>query len=307
MDVFRDLPRLSWRGIEVPVAARNVSFSQDVVRHKYAYSDGELVESLGRRNWRFQYTVPFRQDITKGPYRNLFIETYPAFLRACRDRTAGEMVDPVLGTFMVRCEQVETTSDVNKRDGDDVQVVFVHSPDLGDIDQFGAPLAGLDTAVQEGKTLNSQVAKITNAELERLRLGQFDGVTEELVGGLDALDQIAGLGAQLTAYVDRVEATIAKYEHKVNKIADVLAQIDKKLLNPVNAPIIRTALRQIDTLNRFNPLADFRLIATTTVAQDITATALAAQLGLTVQELITLNANLPLPLIPAGTTVRFYK
>ena len=308
MDVFRDLPRLTWRGIEVPVAARTVSFDQEIVRHKYAYRDDELVESLGRRNWRFEYTVPFRQDITKGPYVNLFIETYPKFLRACRDRAEGELVDPVLGTFVVRCEQVSTTSDVNRRDGDDVQVVFVHSPAVEDVDQLGAPLAGLDLAVQEGKTLNTQIAPITDAQLKELRLGQYIGVTTEVGLGLNALDQLAGFGAQLTAYVDRVEATIANYENKLNKLVDTMDKLDDIVTSPQNAPIIRTTKRLIDSLARLNPLSSSgKRLVSFNVLQDVTAGALAADLGMSVQDLINTNPGLPLPLIPAGTQVVYFR
>lgn len=313
MDVFRDLPRLSWRGIEVPVLSRNVSFDQTIVRHQYAYRDDELLESVGRKNWRFEYAIPFRQDITKGPYKDLFILTYPDFLRACRDRSDGELIDPVLGTFTVRCEKVSTSSDPNRRDGDDVQVSFVHSPEAEAVDQFGAPLAGLETATQQGWNLNTQLSSIQDFELKEYGLGVYDGVTEDFFGSLNFLDQIAGLGAQATAYANRIDAAIAKYEHQINKVSDALQAVDEQLLSPGNAPAIRNARRLADSVGRLaDTLVDDRYgnrgrtKATTVLLDDMTASAAAAFLGMNPEEFVTLNPKAPLPLIPAGTVVYYF-
>jgi hypothetical protein len=313
MDVFRDLPRLTWRGIEVPVANRSVSFDQTIVRHQYAYRDDELLESVGRRNWRFQYTIPFRQDITKGPYQNLFVLTYPEFLRACRDRSEGELLDPVLGTFMARCEQVNTTSDVNRRDGDDVEVTFIHSPDAEDIDQFGAPLAGFDAVVQGGWTLNTQLSSITDAELQEYGLGTFEGTAGDFGSSLNILDSIAGLGAQATAYAGRVDAALAKYEHQINKVADALQAVDEQLLSPGNAAAIRNARRLADSVARLGKQlinerfgSENRTKTSTVLLDSMTPNAAAAYLGITIQEFVTLNPKVPLPLIPAGTVVFYF-
>ena len=184
----------------------------------------------------------------------------------------------------------------------------MHSPAVEDVDQLGAPLAGLDLAVQEGKTLNTQIAPITDAQLKQLRLGQYVGVTTEVGLGLNALDQLAGFGAQLTAYADRVEATIANYENKLNKLVDTMDKLDDVVTSPQNAPIIRTTKRLIDSLARLNPLSSSgKRLVSFNVLQDVTAGALAADLGISVQDLINTNPGLPLPLITAGTQVVYFR
>lgn len=309
MDVFRNLPRVSWRGIIVPVTERRASFGQEIVKHKFAYRDDEIVEGLGRLNLRFEYTIPFRQDITKGPYENLFLEVYPKFLAACRDSSAGELTDPVLGTFDARCEQLNSISDVNRRDGDDVQVTFVQSPPIDQIAEFVvAPMAGFDATVQQGKDFNSQVDPISQAQLSALGLGQFQGDFDDLTSSIDALDQIAGIGAMAqSVYVDRAEAAIARYEHQVNKVADVLEQANEKLSSPQNAPAIRNARRLVDALNRTRNQAAFpgQRVLTQVIGQDMTVSAAAQFLGISVAEFIILNPLASLPLVLAGTTVSY--
>jgi hypothetical protein len=310
MDVFYNLPRLTWRGITVPVAERRVSFAQEIARHKYAYRDDEIIESLGRQNLRFEYTIPFRQDITKGPYQNLFIEVYPEFLRACRESTEGDLNDPVLGPFTARVEQVNTMSDVNRRDGDDVQVTFIESPSLEAMAQFVvAPMAGFDTTAQQGKTLNDQIAPIADTVLDQYNLGKFQSDFDALTSSVDALDKIAGIGAQIAAYADQVDAVVSRYEHKVNKIADVLDKIDEVRSSPLNAPAIRSVRRLVDAINRTKNQLAFpgRRILTQTLGQDMPPAAVAQFPGLTMAEFILLNPSAILPLVPAGTVVSYYQ
>jgi len=311
VDVFRNLPRVSWRGIIVPVTERRASFGQEIVKHKFAYRDDEIVEGLGRLNLRFEYTIPFRQDITKGPYENLFLEVYPKFLAACRDSSAGELTDPVLGTFDARCEQLNSISDVNRRDGDDVQVTFVQSPPIDELAAFTmATMSGFDGTVQQAKDFNTQVGPVPQAQLAALGLGQYSGQFDELTSSLNALDQLAGIGAQVqSVYVDRIAATVDRYTHAVNKVADVLEQANELLASPQNAPAIRNARRLVDALNRTKNQAIFpgRRIDTQVINQDMTVSALAQLLGITVAEFIVLNPTAPLPLVLAGTTVSYFQ
>lgn len=311
MDVFANLPRLQWRGITVPVAERRVSFGQEIVRHKFAYSDDEIVEGLGRLNLRFEYTIPFRQDITKGPYQNLFVEVYPQFLVACRDSSAGELNDPVLGTFQARVEQVNTMSDVNRRDGDDMQVTFVESPDIDSRNPFvlGA-MAGFETTIEQGMNFNTQLGRIDEILLFNLGLGQGGPIYDDLASSLDALDQLSGIGAQAQAlYVDRAEAAFARYEHQVNKAADVLEKGNELLSSPQNAPLIRNARRLVDALNRAKNQAVFpgQRIVSQVIGQDMTVSSVAQFLGISVNEFVLLNPTATLPLVSAGTTVFYFQ
>lgn len=315
-DVFKDLPRLKWRGIEVPIAQRSVSFEQEHAIHKYAYRDDELIEALGRKNWRFRYTIPFREDIRKGPYKNLYVATFSTFLQACRDRSEGSLEDPILGEYQARCVDVSIDTDVNRRDGEDVQVSFVHSPAPDEREATGAVALGLAGAVQDGKSFNDQISKvavqITGAGPVTALPPVVQKQVEEIngfVNPLQALDQIASLGAQVAAYADRIDATIAQFEHKINKVSDILEDIDQKLLTPQNAPILRSGRRLLDSVAKLGksiPIPGATIVPYT-VLQDTTVGPLVQLLGMNIEQYILLNPTNTGPLIPAGTIVYYVR
>lgn len=278
-DIFKDLPRLKWRGIEVPVAERRVGFEQELARHKFAYRDDELLESLGRRNWRFEYTIPFREDIDKGPYRNLYVATFSTFLQACRDRSEGQLEDPVLGQYAARVESLSIQTDINRRDGEDVQVAFVHSPALDEIEATGSTVSGLP-----GRE-----------------------IIDEL--GVDIFDQIGRIGTQISVYANRIDATLAAYEAKIDKVIDKFVAFNEAANNPQNMPIIRSALRAKDAVERarYRSATQGMTIVAQVIDHDSTVTALASYLRMTVRDLLMLNPKLPTPLVPSGSTVFYYQ
>jgi hypothetical protein len=278
-DIFKDLPRLKWRGIEMPVAERRVGFEQELARHKFAYRDDELIESLGRHNWRFEYTIPFREDIDKGPYRNLYVSTFSTFLQACRDRSEGQLEDPILGQYTARVESLNIQTDINRRDGEDVQVVFVHSPALDEVEATGATVSGLP-----GRQ-----------------------IVDEL--GVDIFDQIGRIGTQISVYADRIDATLAAYEYKIDKVIDKFTALDKALNNPQNMPLIRSALRAKDAVERarYRSATQGKTIVTQVTDHDSSVTALANYLGMSIKDLLLLNPKLPTPLVPSGSTVFYYQ
>jgi hypothetical protein len=298
-DVFKDLPRLTWRGIQVPVLERNVSFEQELARHKYVYRDNEYLESLGRHNWRFEYTIPFREDITKGPYKNLYVATFSTFLQACRDRSEGELQDPVLGTYTARCESVSVRTDVNRRDGEDMQVVFVDSPSVDDIEATGATASGLVGATAQARNLGDQIARVPIPPSD----------IDEFRNGIDILDQIAGIGARALAYVDQIDAAFAKYEAKIDKLVGVLEDAGDRISSPENMPLIRSALRLKDTVQRaqFKSATMGKTIVSEVTTSDSTVTSLANYYKMTVADFLLINTRLPMPLVPAGSLVFYFQ
>lgn len=296
-DVFKNLPLLTWRGIEVPVLERNVSFEQEIARHKYVYRDNEYLESLGRHNWRFEYTIPFREDITKGRYKHLYVATFSTFLQACRDRSEGELQDPVLGKYTVRCESVSVRTDVNRRDGEDLQVAFVESPSVDDFEATGATASGLPGAKQQARNLGDQLSRIP-AE-----------AVEEFKKGIDVLDQITGIGARALAYVDQIDAAFAKYEAKIDKLVGVLEDAGDRISSPENMPLIRSALRLKDTVQRaqFKSATMGKTIVSEVTTSDSTVTSLANYYKMTVADFLLINTKLPMPLVPAGSLVFYFQ
>lgn len=299
-DVFKQLQPLSFRGIRVPCSARRVSFEHEQVRHKYIFRDNELVEALGHKNWVFEYTIPFREDINKGDFRNLYVSDFPDFLNACRDRSEGELVDPELGTFVVRPVSVTIETDVNKRDGEDVQVSFVHSPTSEDTGELQGVLAGVKGAVSHGRQLDEQMANISNAQLAAL------GLTDTPETGVDFLDAVSGFGQQLVSQVNRTAARIDQVAYKVGKVADTVDDLNELVLNPQNAPTARSANRLKDQLHRLRDsvLAPGQKLISFVVRQDTPVGVLASQFKMDAQAFIAINPGIPMPNVPAGTKVR---
>src|SRR5262245_39843475 len=116
-DVLRLLPPFEWRGVRYPVATRSVSFQHEQAQHRIQYKDGEFIEQTGARNYTFNYTIPMREDIARGPYKNLFSSGLIPLLIDCRNREPGQLVDPVYGEFRCVPTSYNDDIDVGKRDG----------------------------------------------------------------------------------------------------------------------------------------------------------------------------------------------
>lgn len=297
-DILKQLARMSWRGIEVPVTSRGMRFSQQLAQHKFSFRDGEIVEPLGAENLVFDYSIPFREDIAKGPYQNLFTVQLVRFLDACRNRQPGPLVDPVLGEFRATCLNVEDTTDVNRRDGTDVRVQFIHAPELDVRDELLADTAGLPSAAAQAKALDAEIAKIPLADL--LALGLLDTPDS----GVDLLSAIDGIGRQIESAGNRISAKIDQVAFKLEKIESTV----DRLSNPTNWPAKRTARRLRDMVLRLKTKSQnlTKTILKHTLTAPSTLSAVAAFLGISVQVLMATNPGLSATRpLPAGTVVKY--
>lgn len=293
-DVLSKLPTLSWRGIKVPVVGEATArFAHDDVQHKFIYRDGALVESTGAQNWTFSYTIPFREDIAKGPWKHLYTVVLPNFILACRDGSSGELVDPDLGLFRAKPTELTRTLDPSKRDGADVRVEFVHSPDPEDQLDLLVDLPNLSAIKGEAGAL----------DLEALRVDWQQEPSPE--PSADPLSAIDGLGQQILFQADRVS----------NKLDDTAFRLEKlektidKLENPQLWPLRRSSRRLRGSIARVaekgqNP--GQRVIVVLN-RYERTLSAVAAEGGMTVQQLLELNpAFAALGIVPANASVRRY-
>jgi hypothetical protein len=304
-DIYSQLARLSFRQIVVPVSARSVRFEHETVEHKLSFKDNELIEQLGSKNWTFDYTIPFREGITTGPYRNLFLDTMARFIQAMRDREPGPLVDPILGPFTVVPVRFSAASDVNRRDGDDVQVTFRHAPEPGEEDDLSKALAGVEGASADGKRLDDEAARITDDQIEAAGL-----IPEEFEPELgDTLDQASGIVEGGIASANMIDAGFQKMSHKLDKFESALTEIDKVAGDPGNAPVIRGARRLRDSANRLQTKALFpgSEIASYVVPENIALGPLAQSLGMSIGEFITLNPFVGGPVVPKNTVVNYLK
>lgn len=295
-DVFPLIPRLSWRGIEYPVIERNVSFLHENVDHRIQYRENDFPEPIGPHSFLFKYTIPMREDIAKGPYKNLFNEGLPILVRNMRNKEPGDLVDPVYGPF--RCVPVSfsETTDVNKRDGTDVQVEFLHSPLINDTDpELPKSITGIVGLVGESGLLDSEL-KLQDWKQEP----SPEGVT-------DALSAINGIGRQGLRQIDKIGAQLDALSLKMQKIEDT-ADIAE---NPQNWKI-RDSARQVqldivEAKKRISEDPATKVVRLTTKVAK-TVTTMARDFGMTVEQLISMNPSMARsPLIPSGTKINIAK
>jgi hypothetical protein len=292
-DVFRLLPPFQWRDRRYPLIARSVTFQHENAKSRIQYRDGEFVDMTGARGFTFSYTIPMREDIAKGPYKNLFVEGLPILLRDIRNRTPGELVDPLLGPFRCVPELFNDDSDPGRRDGDDVRVEFTHAP------EFAQP----DPEVKDNlKSLSGLIADAgkLDEELKITRDWRQEPSPEAMTDILSAINTVGQRGLR---QVDKTSAYLNDISLRLEKIEDTADRAE----NPQNWGLRNDVRRMREAVTQLNkratepPTRKFRRI-TQNVAT--TVSAVAAQLDMTVAELLRLNPGIvKLPMIPVGTVL----
>lgn len=286
---------MSWRGIVVPVLTRSSGFAHDGVQHKFQYRDGEFIERTGAQNPTWTYTIPFRQDIAAGPYSNLFTEVFLRFVEACLDRSPGVLIDPIWGEQRCVVTSLNEDSDNNKRDGTDVRVEFTRAPE---IDETAQAINGGVSSLQGVAT----EAGILDQEITTVPWEQEDspGATSDpfsLVSG--TLSQIERNGHKISAALDDVAYRAEKVEAAANRLED-----------PKTFQIVRSSRRVQAAAKRAKDRVDNadRTVFRVLVRYTKTTSQIAAENGMTLQELLALNPGLARsPRVAPGTKINVYR
>ena len=212
-DVLRLLPPFRWRGVAYPVLSRGVSFAHDGAPTRIQYRDGEFFEQMGARSPTFTYGLALREDIAIKQYRALFREGLPLLFRDIRNRERGLLEDPVYGSFFCVPQTFDEDLDINKRDGTDVRVTFVHSPDIaGEFAEEPAPtIQGL---VTDAGALNSDISKVDWTQ------------SESPQPEIDALNAISGFGAQVETNVAKTRSALQNVAFQLEKVEEQAARLE---------------------------------------------------------------------------------
>jgi prophage DNA circulation protein len=295
-DLLVQLQRASWRQIEFPVmGTRDFGFQHEQAEHRYIFKDVQLIESLGRKNQTYKYVIPFREDIALGPWANLFTSVYPDFLDACQNRERGVLVDPAHGALPAKCVSFREILTVDRRDGVDVEVEFIHSPTEDDVVQDrGTVIRTLEGARGMAGAFDREIAKIPFTQEASPR------------PTISPLDAISAVTSQVEVGLNKVSASFADAAFRVEKAT---ASIER-LKDPTNQPALQQAARLRNALISLEETTDptcVRPLGRISVATDKTISAVAAKLGMTIQELVRLNPFLArTPLVRAGTQLRVF-
>lgn len=292
-DVLKLVQAFEWRGERYPVLSRSVSFSHDGARHKFQFADDEIVEQLGAQSLTFSYTLALREDIAKGDYRALFREGYPRLFRDMRNREPGYLVDQFLGRY--RCVPVSFSDDVdiNKRDGTDVRVEFIHSPEPGAAEQVQPPptIGGLKTD-----------AGALDAELSRVDWQQEPSPEPTT----DPLNFVAGIGGQIDANRGKAVAALHDFAGRCEKADAALERVANPDYAQLQAALRRNRMNAIDAAKKAQDPTKVVVRVAQNQARGVSV--VAAEFGMTIEDLIKLNPSFARsPFIPAGTVVNVYK
>ncbi len=294
-DVLREMQRAAWRFIEFPITSRKYGFQQQQARHRYIFRDQQLIESLGVDNPTYRYTIPFREDISKGPYRHLFTVVYPDFLDACIDRTRGVLSDPVHGDVNVKCVSLSEDLDVNKRDGIDVEVEYIIAPLESEITQdLTTQVKTLQGAADDARRFDAAIKKIDWKQ------------QPPPAATVSPLDAISSIGNQVEVAGGKITSALADYSFRIEKSVETI----DRLKDPNLAPTRQQARRLQAAVLAMEDRTDFtgiHPIAKTTTTVNRTLSATAALLGMSLQEFARLNpAFARSPLIRAGSVIRSF-
>lgn len=305
-DILKQLHPASWRGIQFPVAARDFGFQQDHEDHRFIFRDEKLIESLGQENPTYRYTIPFREDIAKGPWKNLFVAVYPEFLAACLDRTNGILDDPVHGPVQCKVTSLQETVDVNRRDGVDVEVTFLTSPDEDfSRQELGTEIGTLQGAQGLSDYLSREATKLdpaTQKAIADLNKGSENGKLNPLDAATSALNQIEVAG-------NKVQASFGDVAFRAQKLDDSLARVRNPDTQPIRVAARQLQLTAIDLVRVAvgQKEAKNKTVRIYLVPAPIGKLALAGKLHTSVQELMRMNPDIARsPIVQPGTQVAYF-
>lgn len=293
-DQFSLLPRFSWRGVDYPIAERSASFAHEQVQHKLQRRNLDLVEQTGAHNFVLTYLIPMREDLYRGPYKNLFTEGLQRLLDDFRNKEAGDLWDPIYGLLRCVPTSYDDQSDVNKRDGTDIRVEFTHAPESA---FDGVAVTPTGSAV-------TQDADVFQAEVQAFEVAANEADEIDPVTSV----KLTELLTNVSSFGRRVLNTPNDVLGEMNKIT-ILAKDIEDTLEEATAPDVRAVKsRARDIRSRaysvLESSAQINPVRTTYVATAQSVTSLAAQFKVSVAELLRANPQLARrPLVLPGTTV----
>lgn len=305
-DMLVKLTHASWRGIQFPVVDRDFGFQHEQQSLRFLFRDDQLIESIGRENPTYRYTIPWREDIAKGPWKNLFVKSYPDFLNACLDRTNGPLVDPVHGNVQAKCVSLEETLSSSRRDGVDTVVSFVSSPDEDTAGIAGLGLTTLEGAADAAGFFDKETAKLDEATKKRIR---------DLNKGSEfaTVDPISAV----TGVIDQVGIAQSKILSQVGQVVGKMERLDKSLarLKEPKAHSLRNSARRLEQTARNmvdhatgSTVGKSKRVRQYTVPAAIGRLSLASMLHTDIVDFLKLNPALArVATVPAGTRVFYFE
>lgn len=320
MDVLSTLQECSFRGISFPVISIKESFSHDAPQHKSMDRDGAFVENTGRNPIVFAITAPFYARTMARGKNETWDDLYPARFEqlhaACKDRTTGDFVHPLYGTFRVKVTSWDSDLHSDERGGQTASITLVETRDDGEEPAFKQ--SSRTRARSVAADLDSQLATLNPPPVVFTETDEDDSflsVVQSLTGIVDSKSLQA---KQALAKIDRTVNKLERLAGSIDRGADVLTTdaltgtvTNLGRLGPgqgriwTNCQVLKATLREIRNRLAFD---DNRTVSTYVVPSPMHLVSLSIRLKAPTSEILALNPALPRsrPTIPAQTLITYY-
>jgi hypothetical protein len=302
--LFNQLLEMSWRGLSFPITELTTDVEQDHVEHKWPDRDGAHVEATGRQPIVVTARAAFRNGIVPGKNESwqnqnqaLYPQQYRQFLFMCADRTVGILTHPELGNFNAKLRRMQTHWDPNKRDGVDVDCVWVESTETqDDLTKVLATPSPASSASQTATDLDSYVPVLVPPPVAPPK---YEGSFSDLMRAIQSVpDQIGLLNKRTGGAIDHFVYRVQALEDSVNANRDV-----------TQWPVIASAERAKAAAYSLKQtlLAANKPVALYAVPAPVTLGSLAATLKQDPNDLVKLNPSIAgLAVIPGQILIRYY-
>lgn len=291
-DELKLLPPFTWRGVQYPVTDRSMNFAHESVQHKLQRRNQDLVEQTGAHNPVITYSIPMRESLFKGPYQHLFTEGLQGILDDCRDRSPGDLFDPVYG--YLRCVPSSYNDELAalKRDGVDLRLEFRHSPEEEDDDIAVTPVS----AVNESESLAVEAQEFQVSSEEAAEISPVNSIRLK-----DMLSGLAATGRRILATPNDIRSEMEQIKFFAKEIEDITYEA-------TSPEAIATRHRARETRDKAQRVLEnallVRPVRTRVTQTRMSAVSLAASLGVPFEAFIRANRSLASsPSVPGGTVV----
>ncbi len=292
-DSLSFLPEFSWRGKIYPLVGDDFLRRWEMVPQQTLAC--QYPQFTGPTNWRFQYTIPMRNGIAVKQYGENLFGKLISLKDDCENRERGDLVDPIWGLW--KCTAIEFSGKIepDRRDGVDIQVAFLHKPELDD-PEFEAQggLLSVGQLASDAGRLDEEIKRVFH---ERQQVPP--PATVDLLAG------IAGLGKQIERQGDRFKQSLATFARRCESIESTVAKLQDPDTAGIRRQLRRNRAAAFKLAKRVNDpgKSTKRLVLRT--AKDVLS--MARDAGMSVKELLTLNPGLAAtPMIPVGTVVNVH-
>lgn len=320
MDVLKTLQECSFRGVSFPAVTIDESFDHDLPQHKGVDHDGAFIENTGRNPFSFSLVAPmYAKSVARGQnesWDDLYPTRYLLLRTACLDRSTGEFVHPLYGTFKVKIASWSSSLNADERGGQTVNITVLETRDDGETPAFTPSDSSVmrSTAVSLDASLRVLNPPISVWDTSDDDVSFTDAVSK-LVGIIDGTTLQA---KQALARIDRTIAKADKVAASINRASDVIVvdaasgvATNLGRLGPgggrlwTECQVLKSSMR--DVRGKLSVDGNKQL-SSYIVPRAAMLTSIASKLKATTAELVALNPSLPRnrPAIPATTLIRYY-